>query len=536
MKLKTKFITTSGLVLILSFSITFYWMSKFQDELVVSQARQQARMLAQQVILTRKWVADHHGVFLENQPGVTENPFLEIPVIFDQSQKKYIKYNPAKVTRELSEYANNVDLWQYKVTSLNPVNPKNQPDEFEKKSLLELEKGADEISAIIRHKKGRTLRLMLPVMTEEACLECHSRHGYKTGDVRGGLSLSISLKQADALISKNNRTLLTFSVGAIVLSILVIYFLIDFFIVRKIKIISNHMVRLPHAANTPLKMQLGGDEIGELSRKFQDLNRRLTESQVELEKTREQIYQSEKLAALGRFSAGIAHEINNPLGGMLNCVKGMKEAPEDQELRSRYIELIEKGLKRIELTLRQLLNLGRSEPLRLREVDVDGLIRECFALMTYNLKRITFEFDLNLNRVIVIDSEALKQVIVNIGLNAIQSIPESGRIVIKSGETDSGIAISIKDDGEGIEEDNIRKIFDPFYSTKGVNEGTGLGLSVTYALVQQMEGRIDVSSTKNKGSSFSIQLPRRKNLPLSENSNGLLSGDPKNDQDSIGRR
>ncbi len=536
MKLKTKFITTSGLVLILSFSITFYWMSKFQDELVVSQARQQARMLAQQVILTRKWVADHHGVFLENQPGVTENPFLEIPVIFDQSQKKYIKYNPAKVTRELSEYANNVDLWQYKVTSLNPVNPKNQPDEFEKKSLLELEKGADEISAIIRHKKGRTLRLMLPVMTEEACLEGHSRHGYKTGDVRGGLSLSISLKQADALISKNNRTLLTFSVGAIVLSILVIYFLIDFFIVRKIKIISNHMVRLPHAANTPLKMQLGGDEIGELSRKFQDLNRRLTESQVELEKTREQIYQSEKLAALGRFSAGIAHEINNPLGGMLNCVKGMKEAPEDQELRSRYIELIEKGLKRIELTLRQLLNLGRSEPLRLREVDVDGLIRECFALMTYNLKRITFEFDLNLNRVIVIDSEALKQVIVNIGLNAIQSIPESGRIVIKSGETDSGIAISIKDDGEGIEEDNIRKIFDPFYSTKGVNEGTGLGLSVTYALVQQMEGRIDVSSTKNKGSSFSIQLPRRKNLPLSENSNGLLSGDPKNDQDSIGRR
>ena len=516
MKLKTKFITTTGLVLIFSFAITFYWMSRFQDELVVSQAKQQARMLAQQVILTRKWVADHNGIYLEHQPGVTANPFLERPVITDQSQKKYFKYNPAKVTRELSEYASNIDLWQYSVTSLIPVNPKNKPDEFEKESLLKLENGADEISAIISEKNGRTLRLVIPVLTEKACLECHGRHGYKVGDVRGGLSLSISLKQADAVIAENNRTLLIFSIAAIVLSILVIYFLIDLFIVRKIKVISNHMVDFPNAPGAPLQIQAGGDEIGELSRKFQDLNSRLTESQVELEKTREQIYQSEKLAALGRFSAGIAHEINNPLGGMLNCVKGIKEAPENHELRNRYIDLIEKGLKRIEQTLRQLLNFGRSEPLRLREVDVDGLIKECFALMTYNLKRISFEFDLNLNNVIVIDSEALKQVIVNIGLNAIQSIPESGHIQIKSSENESGIAISITDDGEGIDEDNIRKIFDPFYTTKGVNEGTGLGLSVTYALIEQMEGSIKVSSSKNQGSCFSIHLPRRQILPLSE--------------------
>ena len=345
MKLKTKFITASGIVLILSFAITFYWMSRFQNELVVSQAKQQARMLAQQVILTRKWVADHHGIYLEHQPGVTANPFLEIPSIIDQTQKKYFKYNPAKVTRELSEYASNIDLWQYKITSLNPVNPVNQPDSFERVSLLEFAKGVDEISTIENHKEGRTLRLMLPVMTENACLECHSRHGYRAGDVRGALSLSISLKQADALIKKNNGILLVFSIAAIFLSTLVIYFLIDLFIVRKLKIISQQMVRFPHSANTPLKIQAGRDEIGDLSRKFQELNMRLIDSQVELEKTREQIYQSEKLAALGRFSAGIAHEINNPLGGMLNCVKSIKEAPENKELRKRYFELIEKGLK-----------------------------------------------------------------------------------------------------------------------------------------------------------------------------------------------
>lgn len=132
--------------------------------------------------------------------------------------------------------------------------------------------------------------------------------------------------------------------------------------------------------------------------------------------------------------------------------------------------------------------------------------------MSLNLKRITFEFELNLKRMIVIDSEALKQVIVNIGLNAIQSIPEKGHIIIGSAENESGISISITDNGVGIEAEHLRKIFDPFYTTKGINEGTGLGLSVTYALIQQMEGRIDVSSEKDTGSCFRIEFPRRNKL------------------------
>jgi two-component system, NtrC family, sensor kinase len=513
MKLRTKFLITIGIVLMLSFSITFYWMSKFQDELVVSHAKQQAQILAQQVILTRKWVADHNGIYLEKRPGVEVNPFLKNPVIFDKNEKMYVLFNPAKVTRILSEYANNYDLWQFRVTSLHPINPENLPDDFEINGLIAFKKDALEIAEIQKLDNERVLRFMVPLKLEPACLECHINNKYKVGDVHGGLSLTISMKHVDAAISKNNRVLIGFAFTAIILTILVLYILFDYIVVKKLKILSNHVAHFPNEEIVPENLLIGSDEISELSRKFQDLSNRLTESQLELEKTREQIYQSEKLAALGRFSAGIAHEINNPLGGMLNCVKGIKEAPEDMELSNRYIGLIEKGLKQIERTLRQLLNFGRKEPLKLREVDVDELIRECFAMMTYNLERITFEFSLNLKSSFLIDGEALKQVVVNIGLNAIQSISKTGIISIESRETEFGITISITDNGEGIKAENMREIFDPFYTTKGVNEGTGLGLSVSYSLVQQMEGDIKVSKAKNKGSCFRIELPHKKSLP-----------------------
>ncbi len=509
MRLRTKFLTAIGTVLILSFGFTFYRMSKFQDELVVSQARQQAQILAQQVILTRKWVADHHGVYLEKKPGMVESPFLESPVVFDQNKKEYVKFNPAKVTRALSEYADNSDLWTFKVTSLDPINPANYPDDFEAASLSAFKSSNDKITSIEKSKDGRVLRFMIPLMTEKSCLECHSRHGYKAGDVRGGLSLTIPMKQADAAIAQNNRMLLGFAVLAVLLTILVLYMLIDFIVVRKVKILSNRMIHFPESESSPEELPLGGDEIGELSAKFQNLGKRLAESQDELEKTREQIYQSEKLAALGRFSAGVAHEINNPLGGMLNCVKSIKEAPDNADLRNRYIDLIEKGLKRIELTSRQLLNFGRKEPLQLKKVDVDALIKECFSLMTYNLKEISFDYNLALKQPVAIDVEALKQVIINIGLNAIQAISEQGNIRVQSYENGSGIVISISDDGAGIEDENIRKIFDPFFTTKDINEGTGLGLSVTYAQVQRMEGHIHVTSKKNRGSCFKIELPRK---------------------------
>jgi signal transduction histidine kinase len=185
----------------------------------------------------------------------------------------------------------------------------------------------------------------------------------------------------------------------------------------------------------------------------------------------------------------------------------MQESPDNRELNQRYLELLSKGLKRIGDTVRQLLNFGRRDPLQLQTVNVDDLIRECFALLEYGLKNIELKMDLKLTHPMSVDVESLKQVVVNIGLNAIQAMPDGGILSIESQEADAGLLITISDTGMGMDEDQVHKIFDPFYTTKDVGEGTGLGLFVTYALVQNMNGRIKVESRKGQGACFQLELP-----------------------------
>jgi len=213
------------------------------------------------------------------------------------------------------------------------------------------------------------------------------------------------------------------------------------------------------------------------------------------------------MASLGQLTAGIAHEINNPLGGLLNCVKTMQEEPENLELHNRYIPLLDKGLKRIEHIMRQLLNFGRKAPLTFSKVNVDEIIRECFELLEYRLKDISLTLDLGLAESYCIDVEALRQIVVNTALNAIQAMPEGGRLTVSTKRTHTRIVIVVQDSGAGIDPVIMNKIFDPFFTTKEVGEGTGLGLAVTYSLVQQMGGSIEVESEPGKGAAFTISLP-----------------------------
>ncbi len=122
MSLRSKFIFLIGIVVVISYGITFYRTSQFQDELVLSQAARQARMLHKQILMTRKWVADHNGLFFMRQPGVEPNPFLDEPEMVDAQGVRYVKRNPAMVTRELSAYADKAGFCGYRVTTLKTIN------------------------------------------------------------------------------------------------------------------------------------------------------------------------------------------------------------------------------------------------------------------------------------------------------------------------------------------------------------------------------------------------------------------------------
>lgn len=507
MRLRTKFVLLIGLVIVVSYGITFYRTSAFQHELVLTQVVNQARMLHKQVLMTRKWVAEHNGLFFLAREDVKPNPFLKEPEIEDTAGRRYVKRNPAMVTRELSEYVAREGFFKYRVTTLKAINPANEPDDFERRGLHLFEEGVPEIIEIESTGEGKNLRYMTPLYVEESCLECHAHQGYKEGDIRGGLSVTIPVDWAYQGIRKNNRMLFLYGIITIFLVGITIFLLIDFLVVRRLGVLARAMDRFPGESDLKVSLPAGIDEIGRLSTNFKKLCSRLKMSQLELDQSREQVFQSEKLAALGRLAAGVAHEVNNPLGGMLNCVKSMQESPDDQNMRERYLELLGKGLMRIGHVVNQLLNFGRQEPALLRKISVDSLIQECLVLLQYGLKNIDLRTDFNAHNEYSLDVESLKQVVVNVCLNAIQAMPDGGTLKVETREVGSSILLKIEDTGIGIEKEDLQKIFEPFFTTKDIGEGTGLGLFVTYSLVQRMNGSIVVESEKDRGTCFRIELP-----------------------------
>ncbi len=512
MQLKTKFIIFLGAVVIVSYGITFYRTSNFQEELVVNQTARQARMLHSQILLTRQWVADHNGIFVLKQPGVEANPFLDTPEIIISPTVSLVQRNPAMVTRELSDYANEAGLWRYRVTSLDPINPANAPDEFEAKSLAWFREGASEVVEIERTDNGRMLRYIAPLYIEESCLECHGYQGYEVGDIRGGLSVSIPMESTYQSIHNNNMMLLFIAILTIAIVAMTLFFLIDILVVRRIQLLSKEMDRFPDESGEgdkklSLAIAASSDEMGQLASKYQELTQRLTLSREDLKKTQEQVFQSEKLAALGRLVAGVGHEINNPLGGMLNCVKSMQESPEDQNLSQRYLALMDKGLNRIKHTVHQLLNFGRMEPLKLQEVDINLILGECLELLGYGIKHIEFRKQFSIDRNVIIDGEALRQVIMNLGINAIHAMSGAGMLTVRTWMDGEEIHVSVSDTGSGIKDEDLKRIFDPFFTTKDVGEGTGLGLSVSYSLIERMGGQISVESREGEGTTFHIVIP-----------------------------
>ncbi|OQX14850.1 MAG: histidine kinase [Desulfobulbaceae bacterium A2] len=515
MRLKSTFIIAIGAILALSYGLLLHRASSLQHELVIGQALQQARMLHKQILMTRQWVADHQGLFVIRSENVQPNPFLDSPLIQTVEGEVFVKRNPAMVTRELSEYAAREGFCWFRVTSLKPVNPANQPDAFEREGLLRFQESSlQELSRIEEGDNGRLLRFIAPLRVETSCLECHARHGYQAGDIRGALSISIPISWADQVIGNNNRAIMIYGAVSVLLVAGALVLLFNTLVLRRLDQLSRAMEQYPATLGAHLPLPQGQDELGSLAGKFQDLCCRLDTSQLQLDQARTHAFHSEKMAALGQLTAGIAHEINNPLGGLLNCVKTMREDPDNLGLHHRYLPLLDKGLRRIEHTMRQLLNFGRSEPLRLYKTDVDAVIRECCDLLEYRLKQIDLRLDLAIGQPHCIDVEALKQVVFNIALNGIQAMPQGGVLTIATREVDGCLELLFQDNGCGIPQDIRHKIFDPFFTTKEVGEGTGLGLAVTYALVQRMHGTIEVDSDPGRGSRFIVLLPAEQNCPV----------------------
>ncbi|MBN2058328.1 MAG: hypothetical protein JW782_05995 [Candidatus Saganbacteria bacterium] len=222
------------------------------------------------------------------------------------------------------------------------------------------------------------------------------------------------------------------------------------------------------------------------------------------------LLRADKLASLGTLSAGMAHEIKNPLASIKAMTQVLDENLEDREFIVKYQAMMERQIDRINGIVEKLLKFGRPGRLSLSQVEVNGLIRETLALFSSQMEKkgVTLSLDLPGRIVILVDPDQLTQVIVNLVLNAIEAMPCGGGLNIATRADADGLEIRVSDGGTGIEPDTIESIFDPFYTSKA--DGTGMGLAVAYRSVKEHGGDIRVESRPGKGATFIIWLPTKR--------------------------
>lgn len=231
------------------------------------------------------------------------------------------------------------------------------------------------------------------------------------------------------------------------------------------------------------------------------------------EKQRQEVYhRTEKLVALGQLSAGIAHELNTPLGNILGYARLLMKDKNLSPLQKERLEIVAEQAKKSNAIIKDLLSFARqSNPaLRsIRDVDINSIVTDVLRILRTETEKhgISVHADLGSLLTIKADGRQIEQVILNIVLNAIQAIGDNGEIRVKTACKDGAVIIEIKDNGPGIPDEVKPRIFDPFFTTKPVGKGTGLGLSICAGIVNEHGGSIDVESREGKGTTFTIALP-----------------------------
>jgi len=240
----------------------------------------------------------------------------------------------------------------------------------------------------------------------------------------------------------------------------------------------------------------------------------LNKSHKKLSDTKQALKQSEKLASMGQLSAGIAHELNNPLGVITLYSSILKDELDDKSDIFEDIKIIDEQAQRCKKIVGGLLNFARKNKVNLKETNIIDFIKHSFKsfVKPENIE-IKLEIEIK-NPIVQIDNEQMLQAITNIEKNAVEAMPKGGFINVKISEKKEDFILEISDTGVGILEENIEKIFTPFFTTKGVNKGTGLGLPLVYGIVKMHKGKINVKSNNNPekgqtGTTFIISLPKK---------------------------
>jgi signal transduction histidine kinase len=361
--------------------------------------------------------------------------------------------------------------------------------------------------------RERIVSVFRPIVKASQCAKCHTDNR----PILGFLNVVSSFPPVDSGAGRHWMFMVLTTVFALAAAGAMIAVLFTFVIGRRLDTLSQTMSRVEAGDLTARVPENGTDELEGLAKSFNTMVVRLADARRQIEDRHlGEIRRAEHMAALGKMAAGIAHEINNPLAGMQNCVRTLLKRTRDEAQRVEYLAMLREGLDRIGRTVGRLLDFARETEPQLELTDLSSLLRRCLTLLEHELAARGISVVVTAEHRIptfLADPRQLEQVFLNLLMNAMDAMPDGGKITVSINQRD-GVAppfveIQITDTGVGIAPEHLPRIFDPFFTTKDVGKGTGLGLSVSYGIVRGHGGSIEVKSEVGKGSTLVITLPIR---------------------------
>jgi two-component system NtrC family sensor kinase len=381
----------------------------------------------------------------------------------------------------------------------------------------------------------RVLGIITPIENQPSCsnAECHAHPASQ--QILGVLDTNISLAKADALLATGSRQMLAYTLFAV----LIIAFLCWLFVWRvvgePIRLLKAGTERL---ADGELGYQievLSSDEVGNLAQSFngmslqlqaaneeivawaKTLEDRVEQKTHELKRAHDHVLHVEKMATVGKMAAVVAHEINNPLSGILTYAKLLRKwmdhgdgGSDKRKDALECLDLIAGESRRCGELVKNLLTFSRTPPINLQTIDLNSIVDRTVRLVHHQCEMNGIQLQLEPAHDIPLvrcDPSQIEQVLLALMMNAIDAMPRGGNLWVRTGLGDSSeeVILVVRDDGVGIPADILPHIFEPFLTTK--ESGVGLGLAISHGIIERHDGRIEVASELGKGTTFTITLP-----------------------------
>ncbi len=361
--------------------------------------------------------------------------------------------------------------------------------------LLRLRGPGDRDPVVVKTGGRRLLDLTEPIL------------GGEIGEVRVGLDLSIL-----QVVGRELAVSLGLLAVAVIAAGIVAALAIGRSVARPVARILEAADRFDPGAEAPVTVRVqGSDEIAVLGDRFNRMMARLRTAHRQQEQGRQREVETERLVALGSLVAGVAHEVNNPLAGLRNCLRRLQRENLSSQKREEYLTLMEEGLDRIEDVVKQLLDFGRPHPVVVAPIRVADVAREAQRLVVPLLARRDVRCDVvddgGAEVAWLADRHKVGQAVVNLLLNAAWVTAQSGQVRIRVARRDGFCGIAVEDDGPGIPAEIRDRILDPFFTTKPEGEGTGLGLSVTRSIADAHGGKLTFEFPERGGTTATLWLP-----------------------------